>query len=261
MHLQVLGSGSEGNAAVIRAGDLTVLCDAGLGVRVLSERFEAVGVGPHTIDHLLVTHAHLDHARSAGAIAKRQRAVLHCAERIMGNRSIARAPVLERLHVGSTRELRPERGVGTLAFTPVLVPHDCDPTVAFRFEHEGRRLVVLTDLGAPRPELVRKLAGAHVLLLEFNHDPVMMADGPYPPVLQRRITGDQGHLSNDQAAELLGRLAGPELHTLVIGHVSKKTNRPELALEVAERKLRELGREDVRVVVAEQDRVGENLRV
>lgn len=261
MHLQVLGSGSEGNSSLIRAGDLTVLCDAGLGVRTLSERFEQTGVGPRSIDHLLVTHGHLDHARSAGAIAKRQRAVLHCGEAIMGNRAIARAPVMESLRIGSPKEIFPEHGTGQLTFTPVLLPHDCDPTVAFRFEHEGRKLVMLTDLGTPRKELAGPLREAHVLYLEFNYDPRMMAEGPYPPVLQRRITGGRGHLSNEQAATLLELLAGPDLHTLVIAHVSKKTNEPELAREVAARTLARLGLDEVRILVAEQDRIGENLRV
>jgi phosphoribosyl 1,2-cyclic phosphodiesterase len=158
-------------------------------------------------------------------------------------------------------ELTPERGVGSLAFTPVLLPHDCDPTVAFRLEHGERRAVILTDLGRPRPELARELRGAHLLLLEFNYDPEMMRSGPYPPVLQRRITGGRGHLSNGQAARMLELLAGPELHTLVLGHLSQKNNRPELALEAARATLDRLGLGHVRTIVAEQDAIGENLAV
>ena len=261
MHLQILGSGSEGNALVIRAGDLTLLVDAGLGVRVLSERFELAHVGPRTIDHLLVTHGHLDHSRNAGAIAKRQRASLHCAEKIMQHRSLCRAPELVALRIGHDTELRPERGVGSLSYRPVLVPHDCDPTVAFRFEQEGRVATLLTDIGRPDRAVARALRGAHLLVLEFNYDEQMMRNGPYPAVLQKRVTGDRGHLSNEQAAEMLALVAGPELHTLVLAHISKKNNAAELAEQTARRALGELGLPHVRVIAASQDEVGENLQV
>lgn len=261
MHLQVLGSGSEGNALVVRAGDLSLMIDAGLGVRVLSERFERAHVGPRQIDHLLVTHGHLDHARNAGAIAKRQRATIHCSEKIMRHRSISRAPELVALRIGRDCVLDAARGEGTLSYRPVLLPHDCDPTVGFRLQHGERVAAVLTDIGRPDAGVVRELRGAHLLLLEFNYDPEMMRNGPYPPVLQRRISGGRGHLSNGQAAEMLKLLAGPELHTLVLGHISKKNNTHQLALAAARGALEELGRGDVRVLVADQDQVGENLKV
>ncbi len=261
MHLQTLGSGSEGNALVIRAGDMNLMVDAGLGVRVLSERFEVARLGIRAIDHLLITHGHLDHSRNAGAIAKRQRCVLHCSEKIMKHRSIARAPQLVALHMGKDRVLHPEQGVGEVVYRPVLLPHDCDPTVAFRFQQGERVAVVLTDMGRPETEVARQLQGAHVLVLEFNYDPQMMRAGPYPPVLQKRITGGRGHLSNEQAAEMLKLLASENLHTLVLAHISAKNNTPDLAVEVARRTLEELGMDHVRVLVAAQHEVGENLEV
>ncbi len=256
MHLQVLGSGSEGNSTLLRAGDSTLLVDAGLGVRILSERFAKAGVGHQQIDHLLVTHGHLDHSRSAGAVAKRQRARLHCAEKIMTHRSIARAPDMATLRIDNEVEL--EEG---LRLKTVLLPHDCDPTVAFRLEHEDRTAVILTDMGVPRPEIAARLKGAHLLMLEFNYDPDLMASGPYPPVLQKRISGDRGHLSNEQAAQMLEWLASDQLHTLVLAHISKKTNDPELAREVAQRKLDELGLSHVQVLVAAQNEIGPNTKV
>jgi phosphoribosyl 1,2-cyclic phosphodiesterase len=261
MHLQVLGSGSEGNALVVRAGDLCVLVDAGLGVRTLSQRFERSHVAPRQVDHLLVTHGHLDHARNAGAIAKRQGAALHCSEKIMRHGSIARAPELVALRVGHDCVLEAPRGQGTLSYRPVLLPHDCDPTVAFRLQQGERVAVVLTDIGRPDAGVARELRGAHLLHLEFNYDPRMLREGPYPPFLQRRIADGRGHLSNAQAAEMLKLLAGPELHTLVLAHISRKNNTPGLALAAARGALEELGLSGVRVLLADQHEVGENLAV
>ena len=125
-------------------------------------------------------------------------------------------------------------------------------------------LVVLLGfigLGRADAHVARGLCGAHVLVLEFNHDVQMLSDGPYPAALKRRVGGERGHLSNLQAAELLERLAGPELHTLVLAHLSEANNEPERALDSARGALARTGLEGVRVLVASQHEVGPNLAV
>lgn len=261
MHLRVLSSGSAGNATLIRAGETTVLVDAGLGLTELQERLDAARIGPGALDHVLVTHGHLDHARSAGAIARKHRATVHCSENLMRNRSIRRSKRLATIPILAPRELEGPAGPEGLAFTAVPIPHDADPTVAYRLEHAGRVAVVLTDMGVPRLEIARRLAGAHLIQIEFNHDPAMVAAGPYPAPLKRRILGNAGHLSNEQAAWMLRRLAGPELHTVVLSHLSETNNTPELAYSTAREALDELGLTTVELVIASQHRVGPSLRV
>ena len=261
MRLQVLSSGSEGNALLVRAGEATLLVDAGLGMRDLVARLEAAGVGARAIDHVLLTHGHLDHARSAGSIAKRQEAWLHCPEAMIRHPSVARAPRKAALAIGKPFRLEASRGEDAVEVVAVQLPHDCDPTVAYSIEHAGRRAVVLTDMGKPDPLVARRLAGAHVLVLEFNHDLGLMARSAYPELLRKRITGERGHLSNEQAARMLELLAGPELHTLVLAHLSKRTNLPELALDAARGTLERLGLAHVRVLVASQDEHGPALEV
>lgn len=264
MHLQVLSSGSEGNSTLIRAGEMNLLVDAGLSRADMHARLEAARLPAGAIQHVLVTHGHLDHARSAGSIARRERATLHCAENIMRHPAASRAPRLAAITVDKAFDVRPAGpGLGTdeVRVTPVGLPHDCDPTVAFKIEHAGRRAVILTDMGTPKRDVAEALSGAHVLVLEFNYDPEMMRSGPYPAVLQRRISGDRGHLSNAQAAQMLEWLAGENLHTLVLAHLSKKTNTPELALASAQATLDRLGLSHVRVLVARQEEIGESLAV
>lgn len=263
MHLQVLSSGSRGNACLIRAGETHVLVDAGLPADELDARFRAAGYEPRRLDHLLVTHGHLDHARSAGRVARRAQATLHCAQRVMHNRSVRRAKRFAALRIGGEAVLgtgpREERDPVRVRAVPL--PHDAEPTVAFRLEHAGRCAVVLTDCGHPRHDLAGPLRGAHVIVLEFNHDRELLLSGSYSDALKRRVAGDRGHLSNDQACELLRGLAGPELHTLVLAHLSAENNRPLLALGAAKEALAELGLGHVEVLVAGQDAVGPNLVV
>lgn len=262
MHIQVLSSGSEGNSTLVRAGDVAALVDAGLGREAMLARLEAARLGPGAIQHVLVTHGHLDHARSAGLVAKRERATLHAADSMLAHPWARRAKTCAALAIGREAPLAARTGGDEMRVRSVTIPHDCDPTVAFRFEHEGRVAAILTDIGRPDAEVARELGSAHVLVLEFNYDPGMMASGPYPAVLQRRIAGGRGHMSNAQGAEMLELLASENLHTLILAHISQKTNRPDIALETAHRTLDRLGiAQRVRVVAAPQHEALPNLPV
>lgn len=260
MHLQLLSSGSEGNSALIRAGETNLLVDAGLTLTEMEARIDAARIPIGSIGHVLVTHGHLDHARSAGGVARKARAMLHCSESIMKHPSARRARHLSTIPIGRPFDVGGMNG-DAVHVTPVPLPHDCDPTVAFRIEHRGRAAAILTDIGRPSEEVARALEGVHVLVLEFNYDAEMMRSGPYPAELKKRITGDRGHLSNEQAAAMLEMLAGGELHTLVLAHLSSKNNTAELALASARAALARLGRADVRILVASQHEVGLNLAV
>lgn len=259
MQVVVLGSGSKGNCLLVRCGESSTLVDAGLGPRTLRERLSEARLGPRAIDHVIVTHGHLDHSRSAGTTARREDATVHCAPSLHSHRGVLRAPRLGTLSIGGETRLL-ARGE-ELCVRAVRIPHDCDPTVALRLEHQGRALVVLTDMGRPDREVARHLGSAHVLVLEFNHDERLLRAGPYTEALKARILGDAGHLSNDQAAQQLRLMHSPDLHTLVLAHLSEHNNRPDLALTLARETLADLGRSDVRVVLAEQGRISDPIAV
>jgi len=261
MRVQVLGSGSAGNAVLVRAGELTLLVDAGLPIDDLERRLAQARVAPHRLDAIALTHGHLDHARSAGLLARKTGARLYCSTAMMSNASVREARALHALTVGGTVSVRARLGIDELRLRAIVIPHDADPTVAFELEHAGRRAAVCTDMGTFADGPARELRAAQLLVLEFNHDADMLARGPYTPQLKRRVGGPRGHLSNAEAAAVLRTAAGPDLHTLVLAHLSRVNNRPELALAAARAVLEELGRADVRVEVAEQDAVGPALEV
>lgn len=253
MRLRMLGSGSRGNSALLSADETLILLDAGLPIRQLADRLAGARIGHRGIDHVVVTHGHLDHSRSAGIIAKRHDATLFCADRYFHHRAFSRAPEKRQLPDSGRIELeaRPGSDPSPVVRT-IRVPHDCDPTLALGIEHRDRHLSLVSDMGEPREDVASMLKDPHVLLLEANHDLEMLRSGPYPQALKDRVSGSHGHLSNDQMAIMLTRMVGPRTHTVVLIHLSEKNNSPELALDAARAALTRLGRPEVRVLVAAQ---------
>jgi phosphoribosyl 1,2-cyclic phosphodiesterase len=242
----VLGSGSTGNATVVEGGGMRVLVDAGLGPRQLRERLGSAGVDPASIDVVLLSHEHGDHARGAVAFVARWGMPLG------GTRGTWRAAGFgaEELPGYETIEPGGQLCLGELVIRAVSVPHDAARPVAFVLSAAGVSLGHATDLGHLDPGLVRALRGCHALLLESNYDPAMLRDGPYPWALKERILGPLGHLSNAEVGRYLERGMGEECRQVVLAHLSQKNNHSELALLEAEEALRRRGRTEVSLTVA-----------
>ena len=224
MRVVVLASGSAGNATLFEAGGTRVLVDAGIGPRALAERLAACGVSGLP-DAVVLTHEHKDHFGQCLRLSRKLKIPIHASE------ATARMPALHGREGVKVFGMREPFAIGALTFSPLPLPHDA-AQVALVVEGAGRRAAICTDLGEVPPGLAAHLAGCHVALIESNHDAEMLRSGPYPGFLKRRIGSARGHLSNAQASELL-RVLPRETHTVVLMHLSRANNRPELALEVA----------------------------
>ncbi|MGB5650334.1 MAG: MBL fold metallo-hydrolase [Sedimenticolaceae bacterium] len=224
-----LGSGSRGNATLIEADGVRVLVDCGFAARELVVRCEGLGFDPGTLSAILVTHEHGDHMRGVGPLARRFGIpvwMTHGTWRAADFGTIADL----NLFSGHSGDFR----IDDMWVTPVPVPHDAREPTQFVFAHAGVRFGMLTDLGSITPRVVEAFDGVDALLLECNHDPDMLATGPYPPSLQARVGGHYGHLNNAQAADFLRRIDHGRLRHLVAGHLSEKNNSPELARQMLE---------------------------
>ncbi|WJW76206.1 MBL fold metallo-hydrolase [Thiohalobacter sp. IOR34] len=225
MRFASLGSGSRGNATLIEAGDTCLLVDCGFSVAETRRRLERLGSGLDRLSAILVTHEHGDHLRGVAPLARRLGIPLWMTD---GTAAVARdteVPVLRRFN--SHRPFT----IGDIRIEPFPVPHDAREPCQFVFGDGACRLGLLTDTGSATDHIVRSLAGCDALILECNHDERMLAEGPYPPLLKQRVSGRYGHLSNAQAADLLGRLDAGRLQHLIAAHLSEKNNRPALAVE------------------------------
>lgn len=219
-----LGSGSRGNAALVESGGTCVMVDCGFSAGETERRLARLGREPTDVGALLITHEHADHVGGAYSFAAR-----HDIEVWMTPGTHAAVGEDERVRVRRF-SCHGDFAVGDLAVEPLPVPHDAREPCQFVFSDGRHRLAVLTDTGHVTRHILRVLGRCDALALECNHDTAMLRRGPYPPMLKRRVGGDFGHLSNDQAASLLDAIDVQRLQHLVAVHVSEKNNTAALAL-------------------------------
>lgn len=219
LRFTTLGSGSRGNALLVETDDTLLMVDCGLTRRDVETRLKSVGRSPLDVTALLVTHEHADHVRSAAAFSRRYATPVWMTP---GTATCVRG--LARVHTFSGhRALK----LGAIDVEPYPVPHDAREPVQFVFRAGGRRLGLLTDTGHVTPHIVERLEGCDALALEFNHDVNQLVSGSYPPSVKTRVASKYGHLSNDQAATLLGRFRDTGLQWVIAMHVSEQNNSVE----------------------------------
>ena len=200
MRLTVFASGSSGNCLLLSSGASHILIDAGISMRRISAGLTRAGISWRDIGGVLITHEHSDHISGLKTLIKRI------------------VPVGDAFPLGGFR------------VTAFHTPHDTDESVGYRVQGDAV-FALATDMGQVTEEVRCGLLGADTVLIEANHDPDMLRLGPYPAYLKLRILSEHGHLSNPDCALLARDLAENGTRCIVLGHISKENNRPELALQ------------------------------
>lgn len=224
MRIWLLSSGSSGNAAIVEAAGGRLLIDAGIGPRVAATRMRLLGgdLFPRGVDGIVVTHQHGDHIAHLEPLARALRAPVYLHAGITALRARRRFDV--RPYVAGE-----PFDVGPFQVSAAAVPHDA-PQVALRVTAGGLSFGLATDLGHVPVSLAPFLGECDEALIEANYCPTMMREGPYPLHLQRRVTGNFGHLANEQCASLAASLVGSRVARVWLGHLSRVNNTPALAL-------------------------------
>ena len=212
---------------LIESGECRVLVDAGFKPRVMAQRLRAIGVQPESIQSVIVTHEHIDHARGvAGCVEKWSWTVYSTA----GTRMMCSD------WIGFPIEIVERSGrfaVGNLEVQAIPVSHDATEPIALVVTHPGTgaRAGIVYDLGYVSDAITASLKDLDVLILESNHDEQMLRAGPYPFLVQARIGGRMGHLSNRAAAATAAECVHPGLKHIVLAHLSENCNEPKVALK------------------------------
>lgn len=225
MQFASLGSGSGGNATLIEAGATCLLVDCGFSCIEIERRMARLEREPAQLAAILVTHEHADHIGGVERLARKYGLAVWMTA---GTAAASRFGDPSVIRDFSSHE---PFAIGDLEVHPLPVPHDAREPCQFVFSDGRRRTGLLTDAGSITEHMVSSLQRLDALILECNHDPAMLQNGPYPPHLKARVGGHYGHLSNQQAAGLLARIDTDHLQYLLAAHLSEKNNRPELARE------------------------------
>jgi len=236
------GSGSSGNCYFLYTENDGLMIDVGVGIRGLKKHFRDYGLSLSQVHHVLVTHDHADHIKSVGSISHEQHLPVYATATV--HAGIDRNYCVQRKIASELRRyIEPgvTQQIGDFRVTPFSVPHDASDNVGFLVEAGGVVFCLMTDAGHVTDEMASFIARAQYLVIEANHDPEMLQQGPYPQHLKVRIQSGTGHLSNPDCGEAIAQHATEQMRHVWLCHLSQENNHPELARKTVETILRSYG--------------------
>jgi len=230
MALQIasLNSGSNGNCYYVGNETDAVLIDAGISCRETEKRMRAKGLEIEKVRAIFVSHEHSDHVKGLARIANKYTLPVYITEK-----TALRGPHLVKhlsRHFCADEMIK----VGSLRITAFAKKHDADDPHSFIISHNGITIGVITDIGTACDQVVKYFKQCHAVFLESNYDEDMLQNGRYPYYLRTRIASDVGHLSNTQALELFLNHRPYFMTHILLSHLSKDNNTPEIAASLFE---------------------------
>ncbi|MDJ0624202.1 MAG: MBL fold metallo-hydrolase [Desulfocapsaceae bacterium] len=229
MQFSILGSGSKGNSVYVESKDTAILIDAGFSGKQLSNRLSAIGKDISRVKGIFLTHEHNDHISGAGVVSRRSRIPVFANDGTFSGAD----QKLGKLHKRGTFTTGEATAFQDLEVRSFRTLHDTNDPVGFVISDGEHSLGYCTDTGKVTHLMAARLRGCDALILEFNHDPEMLKNGPYPLALQQRVRSSHGHLANDDAAAFLAGLLEEQLRYVVLAHLSEINNLPEIAHKAA----------------------------
>ncbi len=231
MILYSIASGSSGNCIYAGTEESGVLIDVGISMKRIVEGLARQSLSLENIRAILITHEHTDHISGLGPVLRRAPIPVYATADTI--EAIWTKNNMKNISSELFHSIRPgeEMELARMLISPFSISHDAVDPVCYTIEYENRKLGIATDMGCYSDEIIQNLASCHSVLLEANHDINLLQVGHYPYSLKMRILGDKGHLSNDASARLIREILHPGLQHIILGHLSKENNFPELAYQ------------------------------
>jgi len=237
--LTILGSGSAGNCALVQTAGCRLLVDAGLSARQIVARLARAEIDPATLDGILITHEHGDHIGGLEVFCKKYKVPVYCNPLTAGSIRRICGEGAKEWRLFTTGSGLSIKDIDVLTFP---VPHDAVDPVGFVLHCGGASLGFLTDLGHATKLVYERVRCVQTLVIETNHDEKMLQnDTRRPWAVKQRIMSRHGHLSNAAAANVVVELLGNGLERVILGHLSRDCNSPEIALAAVKARLTEAG--------------------
>ena len=237
MEIASICSGSSGNCILVKSEDTNILVDVGISNKRIEEGLEFFETSPNEIDAIVITHEHSDHIKGIGVFLRAHPISVYATkgtiDYILNSSSTGKVDreLFEEIVSGE------EFYVGDMKINALSTSHDASDSVCYRFDDGKKSCAIVTDLGYYHDELVDSLQDLDAILVEANHDLKMLEVGPYPYHLKSRIWSDVGHLSNEACGKLLSEIISDKMQYIILGHLSKDNNYPELAFETVRNEL------------------------
>lgn len=222
-----LNSGSNGNCYYVGNDQEAILVDAGISCREIEKRMKRLGLSMSKVRAVLVSHEHWDHIRGLPVLAKKFQLPVYITATTHQHGGLDIDAQLIRPFVAYEPIV-----IGGLSITAFPKYHDAMDPYSFIVACNGIKVGVFTDIGWPCEHVVKHFSQCHAAFLESNYDEDMLQNGRYPYHLKRRISGERGHLSNKQALDLFKEHRPAYMSHLLLSHLSKENNCPELVQEL-----------------------------
>lgn len=226
-----LYSGSSGNSLFVESENTKILVDAGLSCKKIEEALQSINIEPSSLNAILVTHEHSDHIKGLSTLSKKFDIPVFATRETFD----AMPKSTEKLSNNNINYFYPNENfeINDLKITPFTIPHDAANPCGFTIKKaDNHQLSIATDIGHMTNNILKNLEGSEFILLESNYDTEVLKCCKYPFNLKARIAGSTGHLSNNMAGKTISYLLkNSNLHTAILGHLSKESNFPELAYQ------------------------------
>ena len=254
MFVSVLASGSEGNSTYIEINNTKILIDIGMNTKYIKEKLKELDVSPEEINYILITHTHKDHIGALSTFIKKYSPYIILTESMYNDLEILRD--YDNLIISNDKI-----DIGNIKIDSFKLSHDTNDIRGFLIENEKSSLVYITDTGYINQKYFKKIQDKNIYIIEANHDIEKLQNGNYPKWLKTRILSDKGHLSNNATGFYLSKIIGPNTKKIILAHLSKENNDPDIAYQTVLKILNEYEIEFKDIQIAKQREITEMMEL